>query len=83
MLVIIRNTQALLMLFLFVILHTMWSGKSLRLLMHLTICYIAFVCHQNDVIENYIVSVYVGIVVLANADSVSSVNCVPRLFCRL
>ena len=32
--------------------------------MHLTPWYIVFVCHQNDVCENYIGSVYVvGIVV--------------------
>ena len=41
---------ALLMLFLCVILHTMWSGKSLQLL-----C-----CHHNDVCEDYVGSVYVS-----------------------
>ena len=51
---------ALLMLFLCVILHTMWSGKSLLLLCILPFGILCFVCHQNDVCENYIGSVYVG-----------------------
>ena len=48
---------ALLMLFLCVIVHTMWSGKSLQLL-----CILPFgmVCHQYDVCENSVGSVYVG-----------------------
>ena len=46
---------ALLMLFFCVILHNMWSGKSLQLLW-----YIVFVCHHDDVCEYYIGSVYVG-----------------------
>ena len=28
--------------------------------MHLTLWYIVFICHQNDIYENYIGSVYVG-----------------------
>ena len=49
---------ALLMLFLCVIVHAMWSGKSLKLL-----C-IVIVCHQYDVCKNYIGSVHVvGMVV--------------------
>ena len=44
---------ALLIWFLCVILHTMWLGKSLQLR-----C--IFVCHQNDVCEDSIISVYVG-----------------------
>ena len=28
--------------------------------MHLTLWYIVFVCHQNDVYDNYVGSVYVG-----------------------
>ena len=43
---------ALLMLFICVILHTMWSGKSLQLLCILPFDIIVFVCHQNDVCEN-------------------------------
>ena len=39
---------ALLMLFLCVILHTMWSGKSL------------LVCHQYDVCKNHVGRGYVG-----------------------
>ena len=48
---------ALLILFIFVILHTMWMGKSLQ--MHVTLWYIVFICHQDDVCENYIGMVYV------------------------
>ena len=43
---------ALLMLFLWVILHTVWSGKSLW--------YVVIVCHQYDVCKNNVASVYVG-----------------------
>ena len=46
---------ALLILFLCVILHTMWSIKSLQLLW-----YTVLVCHQNDVSEYSIGSVYDG-----------------------
>ena len=50
---------ALLMLFLCVILHTMSLGKSLQLL-----CILPFgmfcLCHQYDVCENSVGSVYVG-----------------------
>ena len=49
---------ALLMLFLCVILHTMSSGKSLQLLCILW--YVVFVCHQYDVCEKSVGSVYVG-----------------------
>ena len=45
---------ALLMLSLCVILHTMWSGKSLHF------WYVLLVCHQYDVCKNYVGSVYVG-----------------------
>ena len=38
---------ALLILFLSVIVHTMWSGNSLRLLCNLHFLYIVYVCHQN------------------------------------
>ena len=50
------------MFFLCVILHNMWSGKSLQLLcnVHLILWYIVFVCHQDNVCEDYISSVYVG-----------------------
>ena len=47
---------SLLMLFLWVILHTMWSGKSLQL----ECWYVVLVCHQYDVCKNYVSSVYVG-----------------------
>ena len=43
--------------------------------MHLTLWYIVFVCHQNDVCEDDIDSVYVG-----GYCSVFSVNCVPSSF---
>ena len=46
-------------LFLCVILHTMWSSKS-GIAMHLTLWYIVFVCHQNYACESSIGSVYVG-----------------------
>ena len=49
---------ALLMLFLCVILHTMWSGKSLQLLC--IFWYVVLGCHQYDVCKNYVGSVYVG-----------------------
>ena len=49
---------ALCMLFLGVILHTMWSGKSLQL--HLALWYVVLVCHQYDVCKNSVGSVYVG-----------------------
>ena len=51
---------ALLMLFRCVILHAMWLGKGPAIAMHHTLWYIVFVCHQNNVCENYIGSVYVG-----------------------
>ena len=51
---------ALLMLFLGVILHTMSSDKSLQF-MHLALWYVALVCHQYDVCENSVGSVYVGL----------------------
>ena len=46
---------ALLMLFLCVILHIMSSGKSL----HLALWYVVLVCHQYDVCESSVGSVYV------------------------
>ena len=46
---------ALLMFVLGVILHTMWSSKTLQL-----IWYVVLVCHQYDVCKDYIGSVYVG-----------------------
>ena len=50
----------LLMLFLCVIVHTIWSGKSL----HFTLYYIVFICDQNYVCENSIGKcMVVGIVV--------------------
>ena len=51
---------ALLMLFICVILHTMSSGKSLQFAMHLVLWYVVLVCHQYDVCENSVGSVYVG-----------------------
>ena len=40
---------ALLMLFLCVILHTMWSGKSMQLLCILPFGILCLFCHKNDV----------------------------------
>ena len=53
---------ALLMLSVCVIVHTMWSGKSIQFLsMHLALWYLVLVCHQYDVCKNSIGSVYVGL----------------------
>ena len=72
---------ALLMLFLCVILHTKSSGKSPVIAMHLSLWYVVLVCHQYDVCENYVGSVYVGgYGGLSKEDSVSSVNCVQSAF---
>ena len=51
---------ALLMLFLCVILHTLWSTKSL-LLLHLVRWHVVLVCHQYDVCKKYVGSVYIGV----------------------
>ena len=75
---------SLLMLFLCVIWHSMWSGKSMQMLCILPFYYIVFVCHQNDVCENYIGSVHVdGYCGLVKTDSVSSVNCAQSNFLSL
>ena len=68
---------ALLMLFLCVILHTMWSGKSLQLL-----CILPFgMCCLSAISMMFVKSMLaVGMVVSAKADSVSSVNCVQAGF---
>ena len=71
---------ALLMLLLCVISHTMSSGKSLQLLCIL-LWYIVLVCHQYDVCENYVGSVYIGVCGgLSESGLVSSVNCVQSAF---
>ena len=49
----------LLMLFLCVILHTVWLEEPV-VAMHLSLWYVVLVCYQNDVCENSIGSVYVG-----------------------
>ena len=51
---------ALFMLFLCVPLHTMSSGLRLTIAMHLSLWYVVLVCHQYDVCENYVGSVYIG-----------------------
>ena len=72
---------ALLMLFLWVILHTMWSGKSLQLL-----CILPFTMLCLSAISMMFVQILlavcmlVGMVVRGKADSVSSVNCVHSAF---
>ena len=72
---------ALLMLFLWVILHTMWLGKSLQLL-----CISSFGIMCLSAITIMFVKIilavclFVGMVVRAKADSVSSVNCVQSAF---
>ena len=35
-------------------------GQEPTVALHLTLWYSVFICHQNDVCENYIGSVYVG-----------------------
>ena len=71
----------LLMLFLCVILHTMFSGKSLQL-----ICIFPFGMLCLSAISMMFVKIMlavcmlVGMVVWARADSVSSVNCVQSAF---
>ena len=52
---------ALLMLFLCVILHTYYVfGQEPAVAMHLAHWYVVLVCHQFDVCENSVGSVYVG-----------------------
>ena len=51
---------ALLMLFLCVILHTNVFGQEPAIAMHLALWYVVLVCHQYDVCENSVGSVYVG-----------------------
>ena len=51
---------ALPVLLLCMILHNMWSGKSLQLLCILPFRILCFVCHQNYAYSNSIGSVYVG-----------------------
>ena len=48
------------MLFLWVILHTIWSGKSLQLLCNFPLGMVCLSAHQNDVCKNSVGSVYVG-----------------------
>ena len=50
---------ALLMLFLCVILHTMWSPKYHAIAVHIALWYVVLVCHQCDVCKNYVDSLYV------------------------
>ena len=51
---------ALLMLFFLVILHTMSSGIEPAVAVHLARWYVLLFCHQYDVCENSVGSVYVG-----------------------
>ena len=50
----------------------MWSGKSLQLLCILPFGMLCFFCHQYDVCNNYVGSVYVG----GYGGLSKSVNCV-------
>ena len=71
---------ALLMLFLCVILHTMWSGKSLQLLCILPFGMLCFSAINMVFVKIMLaVCMLVGMVVRAKADSVSSVNCASFL----
>ena len=72
---------ALLMLFLCVILHTMWSGKSLEFLCILTfgmMCLSSISMMFVNIL--LVVCMLVGMVVWAKADSVSSVICILSAF---
>ena len=72
---------ALLMLFLCVILHTMWSGKSRQLLCTLHFDMLCLSAISMMFVKILLaVCMLVGIVVCAKADSVSSVNCVQSAF---
>ena len=52
---------ALLMLFLCVILHTLlYLGMRPAIAMHPSLIYVVLVCHQYDVCENSVGSVYIG-----------------------
>ena len=71
-----KSLRALRMLFLWVILHTMWSGKSLQLL-----CILPFGMLCLSAISMMFVKIMlVGMVVWPKADSVSSVNYVQSAF---
>ena len=50
---------ALLMLFLSDFAYYVF-GQEPAIAMHLSLCYVVLVCHQYDVCENSVVSVYVG-----------------------
>ena len=66
---------ALLMLSLCVILHTMWSGKGLQLLCNLPFGMLCLSAISMMFVKNMLaVCMFVGLVVRAKADSVSSVN---------
>ena len=56
-------------------------GQEPAVAVHLALWYVLLVCHQYDVFENYVGSVYVGgYGGLSEADFVSSVNCVQSAF---
>ena len=48
-LIAVAQVLAIRMLFICVILHTMWSGQELAVAMHLALWYIVLVCHQYEV----------------------------------
>ena len=69
------------MLFLCVILHTMWSGKSMQLLCILPFGMVRFSVISIMFVKSMLtVCMLVGMVVCAKADFVSSVNCVQSAF---
>ena len=72
---------ALLILFLCVVLHTMWSGKSLQLMCILPFGMLCLSAISMKFVK-IMLTVYmlVGMMVWAKADSVSSVNCVQSAF---
>ena len=73
--------MCLLMLFLCVILHIMWSGKSLQLLFILPFGILCLSAIRIMVMKIILAAcMLVGILVPAKANSVASVNCVQLAF---
>ena len=75
---------ALPILFLFVIVHTMWSGKSPQLLSIFPFGILCLSSIRMRFMKILLaVCMFVGIVVKTNSDSVSLVNCLQSVSCSL
>ena len=60
----------------------MSSGKEPAVAVHLALWYVLLVCHQYDVCENFVGSVYVGgYCGLSESGLCVSVNCVQSASC--